>query len=90
MAKKKSVIGKMLRLGGIAAAAAAIYYKREDIKAFLANAAEKVFPDEAETEPVEEILEMEPEIVIDTVKAAADDAEEAGKTEEAEENAPEE
>ncbi len=90
MAKKKSAFGKLLRLGGLAAAAVAVYYKRDEIKAFLANAAEKVFPDEAETEPVEEMLETEPEIVIDTVKAAVEPAEEAEKTEEAEESAPEE
>lgn len=90
MAKKKSAIGTILRLGGLAAAAAAVYYKREEIKSFLVNTLEKVLPDDAETEPVEELLETEPEIVIDTVKAAVDPAEEAEKTEEAEESAPEE
>ena len=42
MAKKKSVLGQLLKLGGIAAAAAAVYYKRDEIKAFLADAAERI------------------------------------------------
>ncbi len=89
MAKKKSFFGTVLKLGGLAAATAAVYYKRDEIKAFLLNTAEKFFPDEAEAEPIEEIIEAEPEIVIDG-KAAADAAEEAVATEEAEESAPEE
>ncbi len=83
MAKKKSAFGKLLRLGGIAAAAAAIYYKRDEIKAFLSDAAEKIFPENAEPEPVEETLEPEPDIVIDATEKAE------AKTEETEETAPE-
>lgn len=89
MAKKKSVLGTVLKLGGLAAATAAIYYKREEIKSFLLNTAEKLFPEEAEAEPVEDLMETEPEIVIDAAKTVAEAAEEAEKTEEAEESAPE-
>ncbi len=88
MAKKKSVLGQLLKLGGIAAAAAAVYYKRDEIKAFLADAAERIFPEDAEIEPVEETLEPEPEIVIDAVNIVG--GEQSGeKTEETEEAAPE-
>ena len=88
MAKKKSVLGQLLKLGGIAAAAAVVYYKRDEIKAFLADAAERIFPEDAETEPVEEMLEPEPEIVIDAVNIVG--GEQSGEnTEETEEAAPE-
>ncbi len=83
MAKKKSFFGKLIRLGGIAAAGAAIYYKRDEIKAFLTDAAERLFPEEAETEPVEEMLETEPEIIINATA-------EAGESENTEETAAEE
>ena len=83
MAKKKSFFGKLLRLGGIAAAGAAIYYKRDEIKAFLSDAAERIFPEDAELEPVEETLETEADVVIDATAKAEE-------TEETEKNAPEE
>ncbi len=84
MAKKKSFFGTLLKLGGLAAATAAVYYKRNEIKAFLAEAAERIFPEDAEIEPVEETLEPESDIVID---ATAERAAEA--TKETEEGAPE-
>ncbi len=87
MAKKKSFFGKLLRLGGLAAATAAIYYKRNEIKAFLADAAERIFPEDAEIDPIEETLEPEPDIVIDA-KNAAEPSGEAEKTEETEEATP--
>ena len=70
MAKKKSFFGTLLKLGGLAAATAAVYYKRDEIKAFLADAAERIFPENA---------------VIDAKADAApsDDAEEPKETEEA-------
>ena len=78
MAKKKSFFGTLLRLGGLAAATAAVYYRRDEIKAFLADAAGRLFPEEPETEPVEEMIETEPDIIID----ATAKAEETEKTEE--------
>ena len=78
MAKKKSFFGKLLRLGGIAAAGAAIYYKRDEIKAFLADAAERIFPEDAELEPVEETIETEPDVIIDAT-AKAEETEETEK-----------
>ena len=77
--KKKSFFGTLLKLGGLAAATAAVYYKRDEIKAFLADAAEKFFPEDAETEPVEEMIETEPAIIIDAT-AKADQAEETEET----------
>ncbi len=83
MAKKKSFFGTLLKLGGLAAATAAVYYKRDEIKAFLADAAERIFPENAEIDPIEETLEPEPDIVIDATEKAE------AKTEETEETAPE-
>ncbi len=79
MAKKKSFFGTLLRLGGLAAATAAVYYKRDEIKAFLADAADRLFPDEPETEPVEEMIETEPDIIIDAT-AKAEDTEKTEET----------
>ena len=76
--KKKSVFGTLLKLGGLAAAGAAIYYKRDEIKAFLTDAAERIFPEDEETLTPEDILDVEPDIVIN----AAANAEEAAQTEE--------
>lgn len=81
MAKKKSFFGTLVKIGGLAAATALIYSKRNEIKAFVTDAAERFFPEDAETEPVEEMIETEPDVVID----ATDQAEE---TEETEEEAP--
>ena len=85
--KKKSFFGTLLKLGGLAAATAAVYYKRNEIKALLADAAERIFPEDAEIEPIEETIEPEPDIVIDA-KAVGNDSEE--KPEETEETAAEE
>ena len=74
MAKKKSFFGTLLKLGGLAAAGDAIYTKREEIKRFVADAAERIFPEEPETLDPEEILDVEPDVVIDgTAKAAAEE-----------------
>ena len=82
MAKRKSILGTMLKLGGLAAAGAVIYYKRNEIKAFVADKVEQLFPEEPETVDPEEILDIEPDVVIDgTVKAETE--------EETEEDAPE-
>lgn len=85
MAKKKSFFGTLLKLGGLAAATAAVYYKRNEIKAFLADAAERIFPENAEIDPIEETLEPEPDIVIDEKMTIdpSDEAEEPTETEEA-------
>ena len=72
MARKKSFFGTILKLGGLAAATAAVYYKRDEIKAFLTDAAERLFPEEPEIEPVEETLETEPDIIIDATERAED------------------
>ena len=81
MAKKKSFFGTLIKLGGLAAAGYAVYTKREEIKNFVTDAAGRLFPEEAETPVTEDILDVEPDVVIDaTVKAA---------TEETEEDAPE-
>ena len=85
--KKKSFFGTLLKLGGLAAAGYAVYSKREEIKSFLADAAERIFPDDTEIEPVEEILAEEPEIVIDT-KNPAEPAGEEKETVETEEDVP--
>ncbi len=71
MAKKKSFFGTILKLGGLAAATAAIYHNRDKIKAVLADAAERIFPEDAEIDPIEETLEPESDIVIDAKGAAA-------------------
>ena len=78
MAKKKSFFRTVLKLGGLAAATAAVYYKRNEIKSFLANAAERIFPEDAEIEPVEETLEPESDIVIDATAAEAAEETEEG------------
>ena len=81
MAKKKSFLGTLIKLGGLAAAGYAVYTKREEIKSFVAEAAERMFPETAETQVPEDILDVEPEVIIDTAAKAA--------SEETEENAPE-
>ena len=72
MAKKKSFLGTLVKLGGLAAATAVVYSKRNEIKAFLADAAERMFPEDAETEP---------DVVIDATETA-------GETENTQEDAP--
>ena len=66
--KKKSFFGTLLKLGGLAAAGYAIYTKRDEIKSFVADAAERIFPEDAEIEPIEETLEPESDIVIDATE----------------------
>ena len=66
--KKKSFFGTLLKLGGLAAAGYAIYTKRDEIKSFVADAAERIFPEDAEIEPIEATLEPESDIVIDATE----------------------
>ena len=74
MAKKKSFFGTLLKLGDLAAAGYAIYTKRDEIKSFVTEAAERIFPEEPETLDPEEILDVEPDVIIDsTAKAAAEE-----------------
>ena len=79
MAEKKSVFGTLLKLGGIAAATAAVYYKREEIRKFLTDLAVTVAPEKPVEEP--ECVETEPEIVIDVTdrcrEASAEESTEA-------------
>ncbi len=83
MAKKKSFFGTLLKLGGLAAATAAVYYKRNEIKELLAGVAERVFPEETEAENVEDFIPEEPDIIIDaTVKTESEDAAEEDTAEE--------
>lgn len=78
MARKKSFIGTVLVLGGIAAAGAAIYNKKDEIKAFFKDMKVSFPPaDEAdwEQEPEQE-SEQKPEetdIVIDQTTIPAED-----------------
>ena len=75
MAKRKSFFGTLLKLGGLAAAGYAIYTKRDEIKSFVTDAAERIFPEEPEALDPEEILDAEPDVIIDgTAKAAAEEA----------------
>ena len=76
MAKKKSFFGTLLKLGGLAAAGYAIYTKRDEIKSFVTDAAGRIFPEEAEEPVVEDILDVEPDVVIDTTAKAAEETKE--------------
>ncbi|MBE6998524.1 MAG: hypothetical protein E7427_10215 [Ruminococcaceae bacterium] len=83
MAKKKSFFGTLLKLGGLAAAGVAIYSKREEIKSFVTDTVARYLPDDEVSEPdVQEILNAEPDVVIDTTAKAAEAVQ-------AEEDAPE-
>ena len=62
---KKSFLGSLVKLGGIAAATAVVYYKREEIRKAAQNVLDRCFPNE--TEP-EEPCEEEIEIVIDSTE----------------------
>ncbi len=74
MAKRKSFFGTLLKLGGLAAAGYAIYTKRDELKSFVTEAAQRVFPEEPETLDPEEILDAEPDVIIDsTAKAAVEE-----------------
>jgi len=83
MAKKKSFFGTLLKLGGLAAAGVAIYSKREEIKSFVTDTVARYLPDDEVSEPdVQEILNAEPDVVIDATAKAAEAVQ-------AEEDAPE-
>ena len=79
MGKNKSLIGTVLKLGGLAAATAAVYYKREEIKSFLDDLAERCAPAAKVVE--EEAPAAEPEIVIDVTGKAAECCAECEETE---------
>lgn len=76
MSKKNSILGTILTIGGAVAATAAVYYKRDEIRAFLEKTAEHYFPATCEPEadaPAENA--DDDEIVIDiTLESEADDA----------------
>lgn len=63
MAKKKSFFGTLVKLGGIAAATAIVYSKREEIRGFVEDVAKRYAPADPEQEP--DYVECEPEIIID-------------------------
>ena len=73
--KKKSFFGTLLKLGGLAAAGYAIYTKRDEIKSFVADAADRIFPEDADVQTEEDIFEAEPDVVIDTTAKPAETAE---------------
>lgn len=72
---KKSFLGTLVKLGGIAAATALVYSRREEIRKTLEDVKERFF-----TEPVEPeddfAEEAEPEIIIDTTEKATQAPEE--------------
>lgn len=77
MARKKSFLGTVVKLGGIAAACTVAYKNREQIKSFLNEAAERVFADkEPDIEP--DVYVDEADVVIDgTTKEVTEETEEA-------------
>ena len=79
--KRKSFFGTLLKLGGLAAATYAVYTKREEIKSFVAEAAERIFPEDAEVEPIEETLEPEADVVIDATEQTEEETEESAAEE---------
>lgn len=62
---KKSFFGTLAKLGGLAAATAVVYYKREEIRKTVQDVLDRCFPDD---ETPEETEEEEIEIVIDTTE----------------------
>lgn len=69
MANKKSVLGTLAALGGLAAATAVAYYKRNEIRGLLNDLSNRYFPSEQEAEVDVEVFtetEEENDIVIDT------------------------
>lgn len=65
MAKKKSVLGTLVKLGIAAGAAAAVYMKREEIRAFAEEVVAAVKAPEVPEEPEENDCCAEPEMIID-------------------------
>lgn len=74
MANKKSVFGALAALGGLAAAGAVAYYKRNEIRSFLNDLSNRYFPAEQETEEFIEV-EGENDIVIDVTVQVDEDPE---------------
>ena len=62
---KKSFFGTLAKLGGIAAATAVVYYKREEIRKTVLDVLDRCFPGD---EVPEETEDAEIEIVIDTTE----------------------
>ena len=71
---KKSFFRTLVKLGGIAAATAVVYNKREEIRSFLNDAAELCFSQK--TEPEEEYIVDEADVVIDVTQRAEETVEE--------------
>ena len=65
MAKKKSLLGTLVKLGIAAGAAAAVYMKREEIRAFAEDVAAAVKAPELPEEPCGNDCCAEPEMIID-------------------------
>lgn len=63
---KKSFFGNLVKLGGIAAATALAYYKREEIKGLLNDVMDRCFPQAEEVE--EDYVVEEPDVVIDATE----------------------
>lgn len=77
MARKKSFLGTVVKLGGIAAACTVAYKNREEIKSFLNEAAERIFAENKEdAEP--DVYVEEADVVIDgTSNKITEETEEA-------------
>ena len=74
MAKNKSFLGTLVKLGGLAAATAVVYSRRKEIRGCLMDLAERYAAGKAEEET--DVPEEEPEIVIDLSDAAEESAKE--------------
>lgn len=77
MARKKSFLGTVVKLGGIAAACTVAYKNRDQIKSFLNEAADRIFAENKEDiEP--DVYVEESDVVIDgTSKEVTEETEEA-------------
>ena len=81
MAKKKGFIGTVLTLSAVAAAAAAVYYKRDEIRELLEEAKER-FSFEEELMDEEDVAEDgEGDIIIDITVEREPQEEEEGTDE---------
>ncbi len=76
MAKKKSVLGTLVKLGLAAGAAAAVYAKREEIRAFAEEVIAAVKAPDVPAEEEENDCCAEPEMVIDQTAEPETDAQE--------------